>query len=353
MGERALAVSVCLCLGATVARAASPPGPVSASDLSAGGKAQSKARLRALPPGTKIRLADGRILTKAELEAEGRRKPKPDFAAKAPGAGARAAKLAELNSALAVRTRMGLDANKAKIAGELTAGPVKIPGTIACTAPHVDSVFPFSDITPGGSVLVKGTCFTSSPGQFILKLSQSGEEIPLGSVQWTATGIAGIIPANDPAFKTARSQPAFLIVKKVGTAMSPGVTYRAGREVRQLPFNEVSVTVSTESDDDSCHPWAGGPGGVCTHYTGPWDPAGGDMGTDKFRIVGLRNGWTIHSWDLARGDGSTNWFMTSHKDAGQSSGSHEVTWLIKCGTNCHCWYYLDVYVEGEIGTSWK
>lgn len=347
----ALVVGACLVFGSQAARGASAPGPISLSDLAAGGKAQAKARFKALPPETRIRLADGRILTKAELEAEGRRKPKPDFGAKAPG-GARASKLADLNAALAAKVRVKLDVNKAKAAAEMAIIQKGLPGKIPCLAPHIESVFPFSDITPGGSALVKGSCFSSSPGQFVLTLSQSGVEIPLGGLQWSETGVAGVIPADHPAFKTAPTQPATLAVKKGGTATSPGVTYRAGREVREIPFDQLSIKVSTESDDDRCYDWGGGPTGICTHYTGPWDPAGGDQGVDKFH-VSLQNGWTIHSWDLVRGEGSTGWFMSNHKDAGQSAGSVDVPWLILCGTGCHCWYYMDVYVEGEIGTSWK
>ena len=225
------------------------------------------------------------------------------------------------------------------------------PTAVPCPAPKVASVFPFSDITPGGSALVTGCGFGTAPGQFVLVLSQSGAEVPLGNLQWTPTGVAGTIPSDHPALNTAPSQPAILKVKQpIGTGTSDFVGYRAGHEVRQLPFSKVARTVSTESDDDRCYDWGGGPRGICTHYTGPWDPAGGDKGTDTF-TVSLKNGWTLHSWVLTRGAGSTNWFMTSHKDEGKSVAKNDVGWLILCGDGCHCFYYLDVYVEGEIGTS--
>lgn len=314
-------------------------------------RAQAKQKFAALPDDAVIVLADGRKTTKRDLVAAASRKPKPDFAAKAPtGSGAT---LAEATAALRARETAKAGASLRTISAELLKLRKIVPASavVPCPAPKVESVFPFSDITPGGSVLVKGCGFGNAPGQFVLVLSQTGAEVPLGNLQWSPTGVAGTIPADHPVLKTAPAQPAILKVKQpIGTGTSDFVGYRAGHEIRELPFSRVARNVSTESDDDRCYDWGGGPTGICTHYTGPWDPAGGDTGTDYF-TVSLKNGWTLHSWVLTRGAGSTNWFMTSHKDEGKSVAKNDVSWLIFCGDGCHCWYYLDVYVEGEIGTS--
>lgn len=323
------------------------------SDFQGLSKAQAKQKFKALPDDAAIVLPDGTTRTKRELVAAANRKPKPDFGAQAPAG--QSAALAEANASLRAREKEKAGASLKAVGaefgkfGKLPATPA--PTAVPCPAPKVQSVFPFSSITSGGSVLVTGCGFGTSPGQFVLVLSQNGTEVPLGSLQWSPVGVAGTIPADHPAIKTAATQPAILKVKQpIGTGTSDFVTYRAGREVRQLPFSKVARNVSTESDSDMCYDWAGGPTGICTHYTGPWDPAGGDRGTDYF-TVSLKNGWTLHSWVLKRGAGSTNWYHTSHKDEGKSIAKQEVAWLTLCGDNCNCWYYLDVFVEGEIGTS--
>jgi len=349
-GRPLVALLACLAVASTAA-AAPPPEVLSQADLAAGGKKLAKERFRRLPPETKIRLADGRVLTKAELEAAGKRKPKADLKSAAASAGAESAHLAKLNAELAARTKVKLEAGAAKMKEAFER--IRIPeGTkLQCPAPKVDAVFPLSNITPGGWVLVTGCGFTTTPGQFVLVLSLTGQEIPIGNIQWAPKGVGGQIPAEHPALKTAPTQSAILQVKKpVGTGTSPFVTYRAGREVRVLPPEDYTAVASTESDDDKCSDvWSTT---QCEHYTGPWDPLGGDGGTDKF-FVTLKNGWVLHSWKLTRGAGSTNWYMTSHKDAGSSQGTHQVAWLTICGDGCHCYYWMKVFVEGEIGTTWK
>ncbi|MBK9064950.1 MAG: hypothetical protein IPL89_17460 [Acidobacteria bacterium] len=343
-------------ISAEAARGAAPSGIVTQAELSAGGKKQAKEKFRLFPPDAKIRLADGRVLTKAELEAAGRRKPKPDVQSAAPAAGAEASQLAKLNAELATRSAAKLQVDGAKLqeAFRRVSTPFATkpdPPQPDCPAPKVDSVFPLSNITPGGWVMVAGCGFTATPGQFVLVLSKTNQQIPVGSLQWSPKGVAGQIPADHPAFKTATTQPAILQVKtQVGTGTSPFITYRAGREVVLLPFKDYVGIASTESDDDRCvDVWGKA---QCEHYTGPWDPLGGDGGVDKFSVT-LHNGWVIHSWELVRGAGSTNWFMTSHKGAGTSHATHEVSWLTLCGDGCHCYYWLKVFVEGEIGTKWK
>lgn len=348
-GALALAVSLSIAGGAGLG-AGNPA--LRLEDFRGLSKAQAKQKFKALPDDATVVRADGRTATKRELVAAAARKPKPDFGALAPGG--QTAALAEANAALRAREKARVDASGRAVGaefGKLRLASTPAPTAVPCPAPKVEGVFPLSNFTPGGSALVKGCGFGSAPGQFVLVLSQSGAEVPLGSLQWSPTGVAGTLPADHPAFKTAPTQPAILKVKQpIGTGTSDFVTYRAPREIRQLPFSKVARNVSTESDDDRCYDWAGGPTGICTHYTGPWDPAGGDKGTDSF-TVSLKNGWTLSSWVLKRGAGSTNWFQTSHRDEGKSVAKNDVAWLVLCGDGCHCFYYLDVYVEGEIGTS--
>jgi hypothetical protein len=328
------------------ALAVNQPEPVAVrvADFQGLSKAQAKRKFAALPDDAVLVLADGRKATKRELVAAANRKPKPNLASAAPSAGAA---LADATASLRAREKTKADASLRAVAAEFgklakKAAPTPVP----CPVPSITAVFPFSDITPGGSALVTGCGFGNSPGEFLLVLSQTGAEVPLGSLQWSPTGIAGTIPADHPALKTAPSQPAALKVRRSNGGSARDVGYRAGREVRQLPFSKVSRVVSTESDDDSCYDWANGPTGVCSHYTGPWDPLGGDIGTDRFTVV-LKNGWTLHSWVFVRGDGSINW---SSRDEGKSVAKNDVAWLTLCGDNCSCFYFVNVFVEGEIGT---
>ena len=341
-------------LAAPAFAAAPPSDVVTQAELAAGGKKQAKERFRRLPPDTKIRLADGRVLTKADLEAAAKRKAKPGPGARG-GPSTDAPQLAKLNAELTVRTKAALDADAARLKDafqRLPKGdaPKSNPISLKCLAPKVEAVFPLSNLTPGGWVMVTG-CGFGSAGQLVLVLQQSNQQIPVGSLQWDHHGVAGQIPADHAALKTAVTQLAKLEVRtSVGTGTSPAATYRAGREVRLLPFDDYHVVVSTESDSDTCYGAQGR--ALCSHYTGPWDPLGGDIGTDKFSVT-VKNGWVLNSWELTRGDGSTDWVGHSSSGAGASHAKHDVVWMTMCGDNCSCWYYLKVFVEGEIGTKWK
>jgi len=350
MRERARGLAlVALLAAASQGSAAPPPGILTQAELAAGGKKQVKERFRRLPPEAKIRLSDGRVVTKAELVAEGKRK-KPDPRSAAPSAGNEASRLTKLNAELSARTAAKLEADGVKAKQAIQ--QLKIPDSakLECPAPKVHSVFPLSNFTPGGWVVVTGCGFKTTPGQFVLVLSQTGQEIPVGSLQWAPKGVGGQIPLNHPAFKTAPTQPATLLVKTpAGTATSPMVVYRAPREVRALPANDYVAVASTESDDDSCVD--SGSWTMCQHYTFA-DPLGKDNGYDTF-IITLQNGWTYHSVHVDWGDGAWNWGSNWSQFVGKSFATGSIIWDTTCGYQCGAFYYLTVYVEGEVGTKWK
>ena len=350
MRERGSVVALVVFVAAASAGlAAPPPGILTEAELAAGGKKQAKERFRRLPPETKIRLKDGRVVTKAELVAEGKRK-KPDPRSAAPSAGDEASRLTKLNAELSARTAAKLEADGAKAKAAIQQFKVPDSAKLECPAPKVHSVFPLSNFTPGGWVVVTGCGFKTTPGQFVLILSQTGQEIPIGSLQWAPKGVGGQIPVNHPAFKTAPTQPATLQVKTpAGTATSPMVIYRAPREVRALLAADYVAVASTESDEDSCvddGSWT-----LCQHYTVA-DPLGGDYGYDKF-IVTLKNGWTYDSVHVTWGKGGWNWGSSWPQNVGKSVMSGSILWDTICGYQCGAYYYLTVYIEGEVGTKWK
>lgn len=183
-------VTLVALLAAAPGSGAPPAEILTPADLAAGNKKETKERFRRLAPETKIRLPDGRVLTKAELLAEGKRK-RPDPRSASPAAGDEAARLAKLNAELTARTLSKLEADGAK--AKLAIQQLKVPDSAMpeCLAPKVHSVFPLSNVTPGGWVVVSGCGFKTTPGQFVLLLSKTGQEIPIGSLQWAPRGVGG------------------------------------------------------------------------------------------------------------------------------------------------------------------
>src|SRR5262249_45648801 len=146
-------------------------------------KAQAKKKFDALPDDATIVLPDGRTTTKRALLDAAARKGKPDLGASAP----KTQSLADAVAALRAREKANASRSIQAVTAEMAKLKKAPPTPVPCPAPKVESVFPFSNITPGGGVLVKGCGFGNAPGQFVLALSSNGAEIPLGDLQWTPT----------------------------------------------------------------------------------------------------------------------------------------------------------------------
>jgi hypothetical protein len=193
------------------------------------------------------------------------------------------------------------------------------------------SIIPvFSNITPGGVVLIKGCGFKDVGGQVILSGLKKFDNTPLPPVEldtfnagaeyhWTNTMIIATIP-ND--ITMVRDQPAKIQVVRPAVAPEPNpkqlrkssqlpVTFRAAREGKLLPGSDVQAVCSDGADDNSCNGFhhnnsffCAGISGINTagsaygqHFTcaGIFDSE--DDGSDTF-FATLKNGWVFTGMDF-------------------------------------------------------
>jgi hypothetical protein len=89
-------------------------------------------------------------------------------------------------------------------------------------APSVSSIFPFSQITPGGGVILLGSNFGNNPGQFEVFLTNyQGTAVvyQLQDLTWGDSAVSGVIP--DYAFEVMNQTALFFVVTQCGFAIYP------------------------------------------------------------------------------------------------------------------------------------
>src|SRR5712692_5331707 len=166
-------------------------------------------------------------------------------------------RLRALNDALTVRIKGKLDADAARAIAQFH--QVQKMTVRVCPKPRIESVFPFSNFTPGGTVLITGCGFGAEqqnrdapPSTFVLTFS-SGHVVTLAGVQWSNNGIAGTLPGLENSFfGVTKTQPAILNVTTPRGSDRIAVTYRAPRVVVEYPFRRLIKEISQEANEDSC-----------------------------------------------------------------------------------------------------
>jgi hypothetical protein len=216
-------------------------------------------------------------------------------------------------------------------------------------------MLPFSNITPGGGVVVQGQNFASpdgSFGQFQLILS-SGETYPLENVQWGDTFAAGTIRAYwGPELDT---QGVLRIVRSDGTISNPlPVGFTATRDFNVLPPADMQIICVQGADNNYC-PAPGDSSSASGLHDTQW---GHDMGLDRFNAA-LQNGWVFYQMDFAQVEGINGGVQPppgftplSNKvqlavywdqEGGSLEFSHGAT----------TWYDINLYIMGPKGTPWN
>ena len=193
------------------------------------------------------------------------------------------------------------------------------------------SIIPlFSNITPGGVVLIKGCGFKDVGGQVVLSGLKKFDNTPLPAVEldilneggkyhWTNTQIIATVPNT---ITMVRDQPAKIQVIRPAVAPEPNpkqlrksselpVTFRAAREGKPLPGSDVQAICSNAADDNSCNGFHHSNSSFCSptfgindagsafgvHYTcaGIFDSE--DDGSDIFQAT-LKNDWVFTGMDF-------------------------------------------------------
>ncbi len=221
--------------------------------------------------------------------------------------------------------------------------------TVQVAGPSIKSMFLFSQVTPGGWVILVGENFGSLPGQVWIHLTDyqgNSHDYQLLDTQsnWADTFVAGQIPMNLPGFPD--QQATFTVVAQCGAASkgwSAGfiatkdfvdLAYVGNPPNHSVPWFQCKMSSgATDSDkcEDSGHdnfpqecmgpgftPWADSPLGNLGGYHASGIGFQGNGGNDQFWLTTpLQNGWVL---DTA----SVDW-TTKVNNGGQVSVDSSLT----------------------------
>jgi hypothetical protein len=240
-------------------------------------------------------------------------------------------------------------------------------GAVKCVTPKISAVMPLSNFTPGGVVAVKGCGFGEKGSLRLVLVDHKGatKAVWLDVLDWTDRLVGATVPADvlHVSDQTAR----LLIVTKAALRSNDvTVSFRASRDVKKLPMDDVHVMCSTEADVDLCNGKEGSSTPFCfkglgtdtkrsvsgRHYT-CHDWFGDDTGTDIY-FAALKNGWTFHShtWTEHTARDGVNGVCSQVHPSGLTSGSAgikvSVDW-ITCNYRGLAAYDLDLFITGPAG----
>jgi hypothetical protein len=241
-------------------------------------------------------------------------------------------------------------------------GPSKLPpaGGALCMiipgckppAPQIDGAFPFSNLTPGGYVIVYGKHLNSLSGPTgKLQFSVGGTIHDLVDLQWSDTAVGGRVP--DGWNWSQEEEVDMWVVRADGVKtnnLSPRPKFSPTWDIQMLPGTEVNQFNCAQADYYKCtNQWGGTVQG--SHDT----VYGHDSGTDSYKVDRLMPGWKLDSYTftiLRNKNGSVqppsgflqgyDWVdLQVHWD--QDGGS------ILDPSNASTLYEIDIFVRGPKG----
>ncbi|MCI0408520.1 MAG: hypothetical protein L0191_08160 [Acidobacteria bacterium] len=240
--------------------------------------------------------------------------------------------------------------------------------------PKINSVFIFSDITPGGFVVIVGEHFGTTKGRFFLKglrkhTGQDFGDVDLSVIasDWKQTVVGGTIPSD---ITPVKDQAAKLTVRTATNQWSNEfpVNFRATREIKRIPAHDYAVVVrhcGSDSNFDACNytrpdkeepPSGSGTGPILATIQGVhrncWGCIGTDRGTDVYELW-LYNGWVFDTME---------WYLhvsepgqaSASKPSFPSGGTHwkpQIPWEVT--PNDSLWYTINVNAIGPKGVPWS
>ena len=216
-------------------------------------------------------------------------------------------------------------------------------------APHIDSVFPFSVIRPGGAVIVQGVNFGPEPGRFLLRL-QGGQEFQMGGLTWAGNSVSGNI---EPTISGVPDQPATVQVVRADGAGSNAapVQFTAARDLQLVTGHpEVIECIAGQEADEKNTATTKYSGNSCVfdHDAGDWwDDS--EAGMDRVRLH-LRNGWVLDHAEINSTLGKTDPPVVI-KDG--SEAELTIRWdTAQSPSGRSSFYSVSVFVTGPAGTTY-
>ncbi len=245
------------------------------------------------------------------------------------------------------------------------------PPAIVRIPPKIESVFVFSNITPGGALILTGSAFGSARGSLTLKLREfngNAKSESLGVDEWGNTYVGATIT---PHLTKVKDQQAKLQLKTAAGQLSNEfpVNFRAAREVRLLPPLDHALqprTCGSDSSFDMCNGFRPDNDDIPSGSgTGPplspiWARhcncavCGDSSGTDVYEVW-LYNGWVLDTMDWHA--------ITSDPDPyearvwkpsfpeGQSYWKPNIKWRITDGDGVS--YTIQLHLRGPIDVPWR
>ncbi|CAN3990494.1 hypothetical protein [Methylocystis bryophila] len=245
-----------------------------------------------------------------------------------------------------------------------------VHASLQVIGPTITSVFPFSVIKPGGSIILQGENFGSLPGQIVIRFQGQLIGTNLENIQWGDAFAAGTIPQGISGQPDQRAS--IYVVASCG-AVSNSITaqFTASRDLVALPFDDIGCSsTATLGNSDACQkngsygtplecalsPTFGlepGPTGFQGYHASGWGFSG-EAGNDQFSGPSLKNGWGFASASSFSGDyigtfyQPTYWFQSS---VGDANPKVSVNWQAdNCGL---IFYYADIYISGPTGVPYQ
>jgi hypothetical protein len=258
--------------------------------------------------------------------------------------------------------------------GDVNFCPGGASATVSVIGPQIASMFLFSQVTPGGTVLLTGKSFGDLPAQIWLHLTDIDDhpmDVPLDYISSTDTSAAGKIPWSVTRVRDQRAT--LTVVAKCGAVSDAlHVNFTAAVDVADLADHtdrlDCSISTGAGVSDEclhwggsswpaECGSWPGSGGTLMDPGLGGYHASGwgfhGNGGTDQFFVTTpLQNGWVLNSasanWSEKVGDVSTASEDANTTSApGTPSPNLGVDWYVgNCGMIL---YYGNMIITGPVG----
>ena len=235
--------------------------------------------------------------------------------------------------------------------------------------PVITSIFPFSNITPGGAVILLGQNFGNLPGQILIKFQNQLIGTSLENIQWGNTFAAGTIPQGITGVPD--QEVTLMVFAQCGAASNElSAHFTATRDMAAIPFPRITCSTSVGAgNSDQCQNWGQdnwpaecgccptfglqkGPTGFYGYHASGWGFSG-ETGNDQFwPSPVLQNGWVLSSvsglaWDKIGGGSYAN---ESSSQPGTNAPNVSVNWK---ADNCEViFYWGNMNIIGPAGVAY-
>jgi hypothetical protein len=233
--------------------------------------------------------------------------------------------------------------------------------------PVITSIFPFSQITPGGGVILIGQNFGDLPGQIVIKFTNQLIGTPLENIQWGNTFASGTIPKGITG--QPDEQVTLTVFAQCGAASNElSEHFTAARDMAEIPFNRITCSTSVGAgNSDQCQDWGQdnwplecgccpsfglqkGPTGFYGYHASGWGFSGETGNDDFWSSPALQNGWVLSSVSGLSGTrigGGSFANVASSSPPGSNTPNAAVSWKAdNCGV---IFYWGNMNITGPAG----